>query len=55
MSTNNICEYSEQLKNMTKFLLLSIEKDKNILISDVYDFLERMDIIANKMYNEIKK
>lgn len=38
MSTNNICEYSEQLKNMTKFLLLSIEKDKNILISDVYDF-----------------
>ena len=39
---------------MTKFLLLSIEKDKNILISDVYDFLERMDIIANKMYDEIK-
>lgn len=55
MNTNDIYDKCIQLNNMTKFLMASIKQDKNILISDIYDFAERMNVLTNEMCEKIKQ
>ena len=43
-----------QIKNMIKFLLLSIQSDKNTKLTDITNFLERVDILLADLCQKLK-
>lgn len=44
-----------QIKNMVKFLLLSIKSDKNINLTDVANFLERVEVLLSELCHKLEK
>lgn len=48
----NICL---QIRNMIKFLLLSIKSDKNITLTDIANFLERVDFLITKLCTKFEE
>lgn len=44
-----------QIKNMIKFLLLSIQSDKNTKLTDITNFLERVDILLADLCQKVEK
>lgn len=44
-----------QIKNMIKFLLLSIQSDKNTKLTDITSFLERVDTLLADLCQKFEK
>lgn len=54
-SGGDIAKLCKQLKNMFDFLLVSIEMNKNVSVSDIHYFLRIMDMIMVKICKKVEK
>lgn len=54
-SGGDISKLCKQLKNMFDFLLVSIEMNKNVSVSDIHYFLRIMDMIMVKICKKVEK
>lgn len=50
-----IADDCTQIKNMVKFLLLSIKSDENINLTDVANFLERVEVLLSELCHKLEK
>lgn len=54
-SLDDVLKMCRQLKNMFKFLLVSIKSDNKLTPKDICEFLERMDFLMSKICEKLEK
>lgn len=54
-SVDDVLKMCWQLKNMFKFLLMSIKSDNKLTLKDICEFLERMDFLMSKVCEKLEK